>query len=118
MFARFDTWIIMGIFLWLFLGCALAWASNTKKRLDAAEKKNVDLRFALNRKTAELHQVKAELNQARANAEAIRNLVILDKNDAIEILREKLNASERERERLETLLNQKWSKAKTKGGEN
>lgn len=109
LFERFDTWIIMGLFLWLILGCAFAWVSDMKKRLDAAEKKVVDLRFALNRKTT-------ELVQAKQNAEAIKHLVIRDKNEKIEALREKLKESESERRRLETLLNQKWEDAqKTKG---
>lgn len=109
MFERFDTWIIMGLFLWLALGCAFAWASDKKKRLDAAEKKIVDLRFALNRKTT-------ELVQAKQNAEAIKQLVIRDKDDKIERLREKLKESERERMRLETLLNQKWEDAQKPKG--
>lgn len=109
MFYRFDTWVIAFIVLWLILGGAFAYVSGLKKRLDAAEKKNVDLRFALNRKAAELHQ-------AKANAEAIKHLVIQDKNAKIEILRDKLKESEGERRRLETLLNQKWEDAqKTKG---
>jgi biopolymer transport protein ExbB/TolQ len=99
----------MGLFLWLVLGCVCAWIGSMRKRLYAAEKKVVDLRFALNRRSA-------ELAQAKRDAEAVRNLVILDKNDAIEILKEKLKASEMERARLETLLEQKWNEAKKPKG--
>lgn len=108
MFGRFDTWIIIGIFSWLVLGGLIAWLSDMKKRLEAAEKKNVELRLELNRKAAELYMVEASSKAHTSHA-------VMRRDEYIEMLTEKLKASECECKRLEILLNQKWKTAN--GGE-
>lgn len=108
MFERLDTWLILWLLVWVAVCAVWALVADMKKRLAAAEKKAKGLRVALVAKTAELHQ-------ARAAAEAIKNLAMLHKDDEIAALCEKLEASERECKRLEILLNQKWKAAN--GGE-
>ncbi len=105
MLERFDTWAIIWLLLWLAVCAAWAWIYNTKKQIKATRKKNAALRAALDRKTAELRRVKA-------NAEATaKSLAILQQSEAMEVLRKKLEASERERRNLEVLLEQKWKTA-------
>lgn len=99
MLDRLDTWIVLGVLLWIVLCFFIAWATQMKKRLANAENRNMNLRFALNQKTNEASWLKA-----RAESMECHGILIRD---------EEIDRLKKENARLEKLLEQKWKVAST-----
>ncbi len=107
MFERFDTWLIIGLGLFL-LFCGLdAWITNLYRR-------NKELAGEGRRLRHRLHELEQENAWLLARCESTRDHRTFIRDTEIDRLTAELKAKDQKIGELQTLLDQKWEGAKKK----